>query len=105
MSPLHLRNLEIPRNQPEDRQGLFITRRLGSGKHNGWQDTEENHTHTAIQLPIKQKPQIGGLEGYGSSSSAPPTLQRFIPLEHGQQEAQPSFTLSRTWSRLTEALS
>ncbi|MBW0481333.1 hypothetical protein O181_021048 [Austropuccinia psidii MF-1] len=71
MSPVHLRNLGIPRNQPEDRQGLFITRRPGTGHlghRGGWQDTDGNHTHSAIYLPIQQKPQTRGLEGYGSSS-------------------------------------
>ncbi|MBW0481809.1 hypothetical protein O181_021524 [Austropuccinia psidii MF-1] len=27
MSPVHLRNLGIPRNQPEDREGFYRTRR------------------------------------------------------------------------------
>ncbi|MBW0485109.1 hypothetical protein O181_024824 [Austropuccinia psidii MF-1] len=83
MSHVHLRNLEIPRNQPEDREGLFRTRRKGSGYHSGWQDTEGNHTHTSIKIPIKQRPQIRGLKGYGSISSAPSTPQRFIPMKHG----------------------
>ncbi|MBW0492458.1 hypothetical protein O181_032173 [Austropuccinia psidii MF-1] len=79
MSPVHLRDLGIPRSQPEDREGLFRTRRPGRGHlgHNGgWQDIEGNHTHYAIHFPIKQKPQTRGLEGYGSSSSAPPTPPR-----------------------------
>ncbi|MBW0491973.1 hypothetical protein O181_031688 [Austropuccinia psidii MF-1] len=102
MLPVHLRNLGIPRNKPEDRQILFRTRRPGTGHlgHNsGWQDTEENHTYSTIYLPIQQKPQKRGLEGYGSSSSAPSTPQRLIPMEHGQQEVQPSITLGRTWSK------
>ncbi|MBW0471222.1 hypothetical protein O181_010937 [Austropuccinia psidii MF-1] len=33
---------------------------------------------------------VDGLEAYGSSSSAPPTPQGLIPMEHGQQEVQPS---------------
>ncbi|MBW0521466.1 hypothetical protein O181_061181 [Austropuccinia psidii MF-1] len=81
MSPVHLRNLGIPRNQTEDRQGLFRTRRSGSGyhgNHNRWKDTEENHTHNAIHPPIKWEPQTRGLEGYKSSSSAPPTPPIFI---------------------------
>ncbi|MBW0592905.1 hypothetical protein O181_132620 [Austropuccinia psidii MF-1] len=99
MPPVHLRNLGIPKNQPEDREGLFRTRIPGRGhrRHSGgWKDTEENHTHSAIHLPIKQKPQTRGPEGYGSSSSAPLTTQRSIPMEHGQQEVQPSITLGRT---------
>ncbi|MBW0474599.1 hypothetical protein O181_014314 [Austropuccinia psidii MF-1] len=68
MSPVHLRNLGIPRNQPEYREGLCRTRIPGRGHlghSGGWQDTEVNHTHSAINLPIKQKPQTRGLEGYG----------------------------------------
>ncbi|MBW0537132.1 hypothetical protein O181_076847 [Austropuccinia psidii MF-1] len=71
MSPVHLRNLGILRNQPEDREGLFRTRRPRRGHlahSGGWQDIEGNHTHSAIHFPIQQKPQISGLEGYGSSS-------------------------------------
>ncbi|MBW0481350.1 hypothetical protein O181_021065 [Austropuccinia psidii MF-1] len=45
------------------------------------------------------------MEGYGSSSSAPPTPQRFVSMEHGQQEVQPCISLGRTWSKLTEDLS
>ncbi|MBW0473697.1 hypothetical protein O181_013412 [Austropuccinia psidii MF-1] len=99
MSPIHLRNLGFPRNQPEDREGLSRTRRPGRGhlEHScRWQDTEENNIHYAIHLPIQNKPQIRGLEGYGSSSSDPPTPQRSFPMENGQQELQPSITLGRT---------
>ncbi|MBW0495644.1 hypothetical protein O181_035359 [Austropuccinia psidii MF-1] len=68
MSPVHLRNLSIPRNQPEDRQGLFRTRRPGTGhlgNSGGWKDTDGNYTHFFIHLSIQQKPQTRGLEGYG----------------------------------------
>ncbi|MBW0492560.1 hypothetical protein O181_032275 [Austropuccinia psidii MF-1] len=75
MSPIHLRNLGIPSNQPEDRQGRF------------------------------REPQTRGLEGYGSSSSTPPTPQISIPMEHGQQKIQPSFTLRRTGRILPEGMS
>ncbi|MBW0499456.1 hypothetical protein O181_039171 [Austropuccinia psidii MF-1] len=88
MSPVHLRNLGIQRNQPEDREGLSRTRRPLKGHlghSGGWQDTEGNHTHSSINIPIQHKPQTRGLEGYGSSSSAPPTPQRSFPMEHGQQ--------------------
>ncbi|MBW0488537.1 hypothetical protein O181_028252 [Austropuccinia psidii MF-1] len=108
MSPVHLRNLGIPRNHPEDRQRLFRTRRLTTGHlgHNGgWQDTEGNHTNSSIHLPIQHNPQTKGLEGYGSSSSAPINPQRSIPMEHGKQEAQPSITLKRNWSKLPEDMS
>ncbi|MBW0575603.1 hypothetical protein O181_115318 [Austropuccinia psidii MF-1] len=103
MSPVHLRNLGFQRNQPEDREGLYRTRRLGRGHlgHSGrWQDTEGNHTHPAIHFPIQQEPQNRGLERHGSSSSAPQTPQRFISMEHGQQEVQPGIPLGRTWSKL-----
>ncbi|MBW0460987.1 hypothetical protein O181_000702 [Austropuccinia psidii MF-1] len=105
MSPVHLRKLGISRTQPEDREGLFRTRRPGRGHlghSGGWQDTEGNHTHSSIHLPIKQKPQKRGLDGYGSSSSAPQTPQRSFPMEHGQQEGQPRIPLGRPWRKLPE---
>ncbi|MBW0488180.1 hypothetical protein O181_027895 [Austropuccinia psidii MF-1] len=46
-----------------------------------------------------------GLERYGSSSLPPPTPQRFISIEHGQQEVQPGIPLGRTWSKLPEYFS
>ncbi|MBW0591451.1 hypothetical protein O181_131166, partial [Austropuccinia psidii MF-1] len=51
------------------------------------------------------EPQTRGLEGYGSSSSAPPTTHRLTSMEHGQQEVQPSISLGRTWSKLPEDMS
>ncbi|MBW0480634.1 hypothetical protein O181_020349 [Austropuccinia psidii MF-1] len=108
MSPVHLRDLGFQRNQPEDREGLSRTRRPGRGHlghSGGWQNTGGNHTHPAIHFPIQQEPQTRGLERYGSSSSAPPTPQRFISMEHGQQEVQPGLSLGRTWSKLPEDLS
>ncbi|MBW0518484.1 hypothetical protein O181_058199 [Austropuccinia psidii MF-1] len=68
MSPVHLRNLGFQRNQPENRGGLSRTRRPGRGhlgNSGGWQDTEGNHTHSAIHFPIQQEPQTRGLERYG----------------------------------------
>ncbi|MBW0565677.1 hypothetical protein O181_105392 [Austropuccinia psidii MF-1] len=108
MSPVCLRNLGFQRNQPEDRECLFRNRRPGRGHlgHSGeWQDNEENHTHSGIHFPIKQEPQTRGLDRHGSSSSAPPTPQRFISMEHGQQEVQPGIPLRRTWSKFPEDLS
>ncbi|MBW0473777.1 hypothetical protein O181_013492 [Austropuccinia psidii MF-1] len=108
MSPVHLRNLGFQRNQPEDREGLSRIGRTGRGHFGhsgGWQDTEGNHTHYAIHFPIQQKPQTRGLEGYGSSSSAPPTPQIFISMEHGKQDVQPGIPLGRTWSKFPEDLS
>ncbi|MBW0461300.1 hypothetical protein O181_001015 [Austropuccinia psidii MF-1] len=58
MSPVNLRN------QQEYREGLSRTRRPGRahfGHSGGWQDTEGNHTHPAIHLPIQQKSQTRGL--------------------------------------------
>ncbi|MBW0468110.1 hypothetical protein O181_007825 [Austropuccinia psidii MF-1] len=108
MSPVHLRNLGFQRNQPEDREGFSRTRRPGRGHlghSGGWQDIEGNNTHSDIHILIKQKSQTRGLEGYGSSSSATPTPQRPFPMEHGQQEVQPSIPLGRTWSNLPEDMS
>ncbi|MBW0550895.1 hypothetical protein O181_090610 [Austropuccinia psidii MF-1] len=104
MSPVHFRDLGFQRHQPEDREGLSRTRgHLGHS--GGWQEIEGNHIHSSIHIPIQQKPQTRGLEGYGSSSSAPPTPQRPFSMEHGQQEPQPSIPLGRTWSKLPEDLS
>ncbi|MBW0526111.1 hypothetical protein O181_065826 [Austropuccinia psidii MF-1] len=108
MSPVHLRNLGFKRNQPEDREGLSRNRRPGRGHlghSSGWQDTEGNHTHTAIHFPIQQEPQTRGLERYGSGSSAQLTPQRFISMEHGQQEVQPGIQLGRNRRKLQEDLS
>ncbi|MBW0515902.1 hypothetical protein O181_055617 [Austropuccinia psidii MF-1] len=99
MLPVHLRNLGFQRNQPEDREGLTRTRRPGRGHlgHSGGrQDTERNQTHPDNHFPIQQESQIRGLERYGSSSSPPPTPQRSISMEHGQQESQPGIPLGRT---------
>ncbi|MBW0477180.1 hypothetical protein O181_016895 [Austropuccinia psidii MF-1] len=108
MSSVHLRNLGIPMNQPKDRKGLFKTRRSGyvqHGQNTRWQDTEETHTHTAIHPPIQWEPQTRGLEGYGSSSSAPPIHLRFIVMEHVQRGVKSSITLGRTWSKFPEYMS
>ncbi|MBW0543578.1 hypothetical protein O181_083293 [Austropuccinia psidii MF-1] len=76
MSPVHLRNLGIPRGCPEDRKGLFRARRPGTG-------------HLGHNCGCR-------LERFGSSSSAPPTPQRLIPMERRQQDVQPSITLKET---------
>ncbi|MBW0583701.1 hypothetical protein O181_123416 [Austropuccinia psidii MF-1] len=99
MSPAYLRDLGFQRNQPEDREGFSRARRPGRGHlghHGGWQDTEGSHTHPALYFPIQQEPQTKGLERHGSSSSAPPTPQRFISMEHGQQEALPGIPMGQT---------
>ncbi|MBW0541097.1 hypothetical protein O181_080812 [Austropuccinia psidii MF-1] len=102
------KNLGFQRNQPEDRKGLSRTKRPGGGHLGhcgGWQNIEGDHTHSVINIPIQQKPQTRELEGYGSSSSAPPTPQRPFSMKHGQQEIQPSIPLGRTWSKLSEDIS
>ncbi|MBW0586907.1 hypothetical protein O181_126622 [Austropuccinia psidii MF-1] len=108
MSPVYLRDLGFQRNQPEDREGFSRTRRLGRGHlghSGGWQKNEEDNINLAINTPFQQEPQTRGLEINGSSSSAPPTPQRFISMEHGQQEVQPGNSLGRTWSKLPADLS
>ncbi|MBW0471238.1 hypothetical protein O181_010953 [Austropuccinia psidii MF-1] len=108
MSPVHLRNLGFQRSQPEDIEGLSRTRRPGKRHlgHSGlWQGTEGSHTQPAIHFPIQQKPQNRGLEGYGSSSSAPQTPQRPFSIEPAQQEVKPGITLSRNWSKDSKDLS
>ncbi|MBW0482839.1 hypothetical protein O181_022554 [Austropuccinia psidii MF-1] len=88
--------------EPEDLEEDTLDTVVDSG---GWQDTEGNHTHPAIHFSILQEPQTRGLERYGASSSAPQTLQRFISMEHGQQEVKPGIPLGRSWSNLPEDLS
>ncbi|MBW0529276.1 hypothetical protein O181_068991 [Austropuccinia psidii MF-1] len=108
MSPVYLRDLGFQRNQPEDREGLSRTTIPGRGHlghSGGWQNNEGDNINPAIHNPIQQEPQTRGLEGYGSSSSAPPTPPRFITMGNGQQESQPSISLGRTWSKLAEDLS
>ncbi|MBW0499148.1 hypothetical protein O181_038863 [Austropuccinia psidii MF-1] len=105
---INKRNLEIPRNQKKEREGLLRTRRPGRGhlgSSGGWQGTEGNHTHSAINLPIQQKPQTRGLEGYGSISSAPPAPQRSFPMENEQQEFQPRIPLERVLCDFPEDMS
>ncbi|MBW0468189.1 hypothetical protein O181_007904 [Austropuccinia psidii MF-1] len=86
MSPVHLRNLGFQRNQPEDREGLSRTRRPGRG-HLGHSGTSNHRT---------------GKTWMKFFSS--PTPQRFISIECGQKEVQPSISLHRTWSKLPEYL-
>ncbi|MBW0560776.1 hypothetical protein O181_100491 [Austropuccinia psidii MF-1] len=108
MSPVYLRDLGFQRNQPEDREGLSRTRRPRRGhlgNSGGWQNNEEDNINLAIHTPFQQEPQTRGLERHGSSSSAPPALQRFISMEHGQQEVQHGISLGRTWSKFPEDLS
>ncbi|MBW0483756.1 hypothetical protein O181_023471 [Austropuccinia psidii MF-1] len=68
MYPVHLQDLGIPRNQPEEQTGLLRSRRSGFGKHGDWINTEGNHAHTPIYLPIQQTTQTRGLERHGSST-------------------------------------
>ncbi|MBW0562615.1 hypothetical protein O181_102330 [Austropuccinia psidii MF-1] len=108
MSPVHLKDLCFQRHQPEDRKCLSrtrIPRREHLGHSGGWKDIEGNHTHSAIHIPIQQKPQTRQLEGYGSSYSASPTPQGPFSMEHGQQEVQTGIPLGRTWRKFPEDLS
>ncbi|MBW0488245.1 hypothetical protein O181_027960 [Austropuccinia psidii MF-1] len=76
MPPVHLRDLGIPRNKPEDRKRLLITRRPGFGQGGEWKDTQRDHAHTPIHLPVQHTHKTRGLDRHGSSPSAPPTSQR-----------------------------
>ncbi|MBW0498467.1 hypothetical protein O181_038182 [Austropuccinia psidii MF-1] len=64
----------------------------------GPEDLEEDTLDT-----VEHKTRV--LQRYGSSSSAPPTPQKFISMEHGQQEVQHDIPLGRTWSKFPEDLS
>ncbi|MBW0534405.1 hypothetical protein O181_074120, partial [Austropuccinia psidii MF-1] len=93
---------------PEEGEGLSRSRRPGRGhlgQSGGWQNIAGDNINPSIHTPIQQEPQTRGLEGYGSSPSAPPTPQRFVSNEHGQQEVQPGISLGRTWSKFPEDLS
>ncbi|MBW0512954.1 hypothetical protein O181_052669 [Austropuccinia psidii MF-1] len=103
-----VKDLGFQWNQPEDREGLFRTRRPGRqhlGHSGGWQNNNGDNINLAIHTPFQQEPQTRGLERHGSSSSAPRTPQRFISMEHGQQEVQPGNSLGRNWSNFPEDLS
>ncbi|MBW0591232.1 hypothetical protein O181_130947 [Austropuccinia psidii MF-1] len=102
------RDLGFQRNQSEDREGFYRTRRPGRrhlGHSGGWKNNEGYNINLAIHTQFHQEPQTRGLEIHGSSSSAPPTPQRFVSMEHGQEEVQPSISLGRIWSKLPEDLS
>ncbi|MBW0467393.1 hypothetical protein O181_007108 [Austropuccinia psidii MF-1] len=66
MSPVHLRGLGGPRNQPEERKGLFRFRRSGFGQYGEWKETQGNHSHTPIHLQAQQTPHTRGLDRHGS---------------------------------------
>ncbi|MBW0461755.1 hypothetical protein O181_001470 [Austropuccinia psidii MF-1] len=101
MLPVHLRNLVIPRNKPEDREVL-----------------EEDTLDTVVDgkklreiIPTRPftfqfnrnlKPEDWkDME----SCSALSTPQISFPMEHGQQEVQPSIPWGRTWSKVPEDMS
>ncbi|MBW0470336.1 hypothetical protein O181_010051 [Austropuccinia psidii MF-1] len=46
------------------------------------------------------RPQTRGLKRHGPSTLAPPTPQRSVAMDHGQEEVQHGFTLGRTWGML-----
>ncbi|MBW0460474.1 hypothetical protein O181_000189 [Austropuccinia psidii MF-1] len=95
----------MPRNKPKGRTELFISRRSVFGQNSEWQDTEAVDTHTTIHLPIQQRPQTRGLNRNVSSTSAPPTPQRPVSVEHETHEVQPVFQLGGTRGNLTEDMS
>ncbi|MBW0552419.1 hypothetical protein O181_092134 [Austropuccinia psidii MF-1] len=86
-------------SEPEDLEEDTLDT-VVNGKNNGGDSIDP-----ALHTPIQQEPQTRGLEGYGSSSSAPPTPQRSIPMEYGKEKVQPGISLGRTWSKLPEYLS
>ncbi|MBW0582958.1 hypothetical protein O181_122673 [Austropuccinia psidii MF-1] len=108
MSPVHLRDLGFQRNQPEDRESLSTATRPERGHlghSSGWQNNEGDNINLSIHTPVQWRPQTRDLEIHGSISSAPPTPQGLIPMEHGQQEVQPGISLGRARSKLPEDLS
>ncbi|MBW0536577.1 hypothetical protein O181_076292 [Austropuccinia psidii MF-1] len=80
-------------SQLEERKGLFRCGRSGFGQQGEWQDTEGNHAHTPINLPVKKRPQSRRLDRHGSSTSALPTPQRPVPVEHVTQDLKHGFKL------------
>ncbi|MBW0486416.1 hypothetical protein O181_026131 [Austropuccinia psidii MF-1] len=96
MSLVHLRDLGVPRTLPQERTGIFRLRISGLGKHGEWQETKGNHSNTPIHLPIEQTPQTGGMDRHGSSTSAPLTPQKTVPIENGKQDVEPCLKLGRT---------
>ncbi|MBW0561030.1 hypothetical protein O181_100745 [Austropuccinia psidii MF-1] len=99
MSPVYLRNLGFQRNQPEDREGLSRTRTPGRGHlghSGGWKNNEGDNINPAIHTSIQQEPRTRGLEGYGSSSPAPPAPQRFVSMVRIQPGSSDSW---RQWHR------
>ncbi|MBW0521508.1 hypothetical protein O181_061223 [Austropuccinia psidii MF-1] len=102
MSPIHLRDLGFQRHQPEDREGLSRTRRPGRGHHGHsgrWQEIEGNHTHSAIHIPIQQKPQTRGLEGYGSSSELHQLLKGLFQWSMDKKRFKLAFHLEELGAR------
>ncbi|MBW0468909.1 hypothetical protein O181_008624 [Austropuccinia psidii MF-1] len=60
----------MQRNQPEERTGLFRSRRSGFGQNGELQDTERDYFQTPIHHSIQQRPQDTGLDRHGLSMSA-----------------------------------
>ncbi|MBW0528841.1 hypothetical protein O181_068556, partial [Austropuccinia psidii MF-1] len=84
--------------EPEDLQEDTLDI-VGDGK------TMREIISTLPHTPFHQEPQTRRLERHESSSSVPPTPQRFISMEQGQQQVQPGNSLGRTWSKFPEYLS
>ncbi|MBW0496969.1 hypothetical protein O181_036684 [Austropuccinia psidii MF-1] len=105
MTPVHLRELELPKNKPEERAGLFRSRGSGFGQNRECKDIQGDHAHTPINLPFQQKTQTRGLDKHGSSTSDPSNPQRTVPMENAKQDSQSTFTLGRIWGNLPEDMS
>ncbi|MBW0573622.1 hypothetical protein O181_113337 [Austropuccinia psidii MF-1] len=58
-----------------------------------------------MHLLIQQKSQTRGLDRHGTSTSAPPTPQRPVAMEHGKQDIQPGFKFGTIWRKLPEDMS
>ncbi|MBW0523860.1 hypothetical protein O181_063575 [Austropuccinia psidii MF-1] len=96
MSTVHLRNLGVLLNQPEDRPGTFRTRRKPFEHHDKWQDPQRNNFHTSIHLPIQQEHKTRGMDRHVSSASALLTPQGFVPMSNGKR----GFNLTSNWEEL-----
>ncbi|MBW0473724.1 hypothetical protein O181_013439 [Austropuccinia psidii MF-1] len=65
--------------------------------------SDTNKGNTGMNpLNIQQRPQTRRLDRHGSHNSTPQAPQRSVSIEHGKQDVLSSFTLGRTWSKLSE---
>ncbi|MBW0480712.1 hypothetical protein O181_020427 [Austropuccinia psidii MF-1] len=78
MSPVQPRDLGVPMNQPEDREGLSKTRIPGFKHHGDWQKTQGNNSQAPIFFPVQQTLQTRGFYRHQYISSAPPALKNLF---------------------------